>query len=134
MRRRTGDDRWARVEFDAGDGRGCWSVRALVISSFMGRLRGLLGTRRGDARSVPLLLANCPSVHTFGMRYPLDVVLVDERGLVVGSWRELPAGRIVRKAGARHAIERPSSAEPWPVVGSQLELRDVWHVMGGQDE
>lgn len=78
----------------------------------------------------PLLLVGCPSVHTLGMRYQLDVVLVDEGGLVLGSWRELPAGRVVRCAGARHALERPSCGEPWPVVGDRVELRNMWHVMG----
>ena len=67
-------------------------MRALVVTGFLGRLRGLLGTSRDDERAVPLLLVGCPSVHTFGMRYQLDVVLVDEGGLVLGSWRELPAG------------------------------------------
>ena len=87
-----GCERWARIEFDAGAGLGCWGMRALVVTGFLGRLRGLLGTSRDDERAVPLLLVGCPSVHTLGMRYQLDVVLVDEGGLVLGSWRELPAG------------------------------------------
>ena len=126
-------ERWARIEFAVGAGRGRWSVRALVVERFGGKLRGLLGTRPGDARAMPLLLVGCPSVHTFGMRYPLDVALVDGEGLVLGSWRALPPGRIVRRAGARHALERPSGADPWPSEGDLVELMDVWHVMGGQD-
>ena len=118
-----GCERWARIEFDAGAGLGRWGMRALVVTGFLGRLRGLLGTNRDDERAVPL-------VHKFGMRYQLDVVLVEEGGLVLGSWRELPAGRVVRCAGARHALERPSCGEPWPVVGDRVELRDMWHVMG----
>ena len=75
---------------------------------------------RGEAKNRDLL----------SLRYQLDVVLVDEDGLVLGSWRELPAGRVVRCAGARHALERPSCGEPWPVVGDRVELRNMWHVMG----
>lgn len=125
-----GCERWARIEFDAGAGLGRWGMRALVVTGFLGKLRGLLGTSRDDERAVPLLLVGCPSVHTLGMRYQLDVVLVDEGGLVLGSWRELSAGRVVRCAGARHALERPSCGEPWPVVGDRVELRNMWHVMG----
>lgn len=131
---RMGCERWARIEFDAGGGTGRWGMRLLVVSDFLGRLRGLLGLRRDDARSVPLLLARCPSVHTIGMRYRLDVALVDEEGLVLGSWRGLPAGRVVRRRGARHALERPSADEPWPVEGSQVELSELWQVIGERDE
>jgi uncharacterized membrane protein (UPF0127 family) len=57
--------------------------RVRSADGFLRRLKGLLGTRAlhpGDG----LWIAPCDSVHTLGMRYPLDVLFVDEHGIVVG--------------------------------------------------
>jgi uncharacterized membrane protein (UPF0127 family) len=57
--------------------------RVRSADGFFLRLKGLLGTRslrRGDA----LWISPCESVHTLGMRYALDVLFVDGRGVVVG--------------------------------------------------
>ncbi|MHB8781330.1 MAG: DUF192 domain-containing protein [Candidatus Geothermincolia bacterium] len=53
-----------------------------VAASRRERRRGLLGTdglRRGDG----LVLRPCRSVHTFGMRYPIDVIFLDREGRVL---------------------------------------------------
>lgn len=52
------------------------------------RLRGLLGRPplQGGA-SEGLLLVPCNSVHTFWMRYPLDIVFLDGDDRVLG-WRQ----------------------------------------------
>lgn len=97
-------------------------IRARVLRGWLERLRGLLGTGREDLDARPVLLARCASVHTFGMRYALDVALVDGEGLVVGSWKGLPPGRVVWARGARHALERPSSVMPWPMKGEALGI------------
>jgi hypothetical protein len=44
------------------------------------RRRGLLGT---DAVEGALWITRCPSVHMVGMRYPIDVAVLDRRGLVL---------------------------------------------------
>lgn len=75
--------------------------------------------------AVPVLLLGCSSVHTFGMRYAIDVSMADEAGRVLASWRALPPGRVVWARGARHVLERPSSAGLWPGPGDQIVLRDV---------
>lgn len=45
------------------------------------RLRGLLGGPEPDATE-GLWITHCNSVHTFFMRYAIDVVFVDARGVV----------------------------------------------------
>lgn len=45
------------------------------------RMRGLLGRHALDANQ-GLLIEPCPSVHTIGMRYPIDVVFLDRKGTV----------------------------------------------------
>jgi hypothetical protein len=70
------------------------------------RLLGLAGLRPRDLpRRHALLLRPCSSVHTFGMRFPIDVVFADARGRVLRVVRDVPAGRVLRCPGAALAIE-----------------------------
>ena len=57
------------------------------------RLRGLMGAARLPPGSA-LRLAPCRSVHTFGMRFAIDLVWIDEAGAVT---------RVDRGVGARRA-------------------------------
>lgn len=99
----------------ASDGRRRW--RATVLRTWRERLRGLLGTR-ADAGAV--LIARCRSIHTFGMRYAIDVAFVREDGAVVGVRRALPAGRLASSRRASCVLERPASDGQWPAVGERL--------------
>ncbi len=58
------------------------------------RCRGLIGA---DAERVSkgLALPHCQSVHTFGMRLPLDLVFVDRGRRVLRVCRNVPPGRLV---------------------------------------
>ena len=94
-------------------------LSARVVSSCIGRLRGLLGTRR-DA--IPILLVPCGSIHTFGMGYPLDACFLDASGTVLRSIRHVEAGRFLDAEGAHCVLERPASVEPWPEEGMRLRL------------
>ena len=106
------------------DGREVVVARAEVLRSWWRRAWGLLGTSL-DSGARCVLLIPCASVHTFGMRYAIDVALVSESGEVLGSWRRLRPGRLVRARGACHALERPSMPGPWPCAGQQLGIRIV---------
>lgn len=67
--------------------------------------------RRGLARleSLPsdraLRIPQCPSVHTFGMRFPLDLIWLDKRDRVVRVDRNVPPRRMRMCARARTVIE-----------------------------
>jgi uncharacterized membrane protein (UPF0127 family) len=52
-----------------------------------------------------LLIRRCRSVHTFGMRFPIDVVFVDRDWRVVRVVRDLPPRRIASCREAAAAIE-----------------------------
>jgi hypothetical protein len=71
----------------------------LVADSPWSRMRGLLG-RRGLEGGEGLLLRPTGSVHTFFMRFPIDVVFLSRDGEVLKVARALPA---CRTAGARRA-------------------------------
>lgn len=56
-----------------------------------------------------LLLAPCASVHTLGMRGPVDVLFLDRKGRVVEVWGRLQPGRFaVGGHGVYAALQLPS--------------------------
>ena len=73
--------------------------RCLVADSPWPRMRGLLG-RRGLESGEGLLLRPTGSVHTFFMRFAIDVVFLSREGEVLKVAQALPPWR---KAGARRA-------------------------------
>jgi uncharacterized membrane protein (UPF0127 family) len=84
------------------------------------RRKGLLGT---DAVEGALWITKCPSVHMMGMRYPIDVAVVDREGVVlkVATLRPWTGGTRPRLKAAA-TIEAPAGAlATWGViVGSRL--------------
>lgn len=94
-----------------------WRIVCRELLTGWERLVGLLGTR-ADAR--PVALVGCSSVHTFGMRYAIDVALVRGDGYVVAARRSVAPARVFGAHDAHYAIERPASEGPWPVAGDWL--------------
>ena len=87
------------------------------------RARGLRG--RDDFEGA-LVIRPCRQVHTFGMRFPVDVAFCDAGGVVLRI-ETLPAGRVSRpvwKAG--FVVEaRAGAFERWHLApGDQLEIRE----------
>jgi uncharacterized protein len=78
-----------------------------VASGLRTRLRGL--SRRDRAEAGPgLLIPRCASVHTFGMRFPLDLFFLDGERRVISVRRRVPPRRIAWQPGARYVLEIPS--------------------------
>src|SRR3712207_6781120 len=73
----------------------------------MGLLTRLRGLAFSDERR-PLHLERCRSVHTFGMRYALDLVWLDADGAVVRVDRAVPPRRVRPCLRARSVLERPA--------------------------
>ena len=74
------------------------------------RIRGLVG-RDGLDPDEALLLERTRSVHTFGMRFAIDVALLD-RDLVVRAIVRMPAGRmLLPRLGVRHVLELAQEAD-----------------------
>ena len=71
------------------------------------RLLGLAHLDRVDA-GPGLLIPRCSSVHTFGMRFALDVYFLDEAGGVLSSRRGIPARCVIFHRGAHAVLEIPS--------------------------
>jgi uncharacterized protein len=78
-----------------------------VAETRRSRLLGLALLDRGDAGS-GLLIPQCSSVHTFGMRFDLDLLFLDRTGRVVDLRRSVSPGRFVRSTRAESVLELPS--------------------------
>lgn len=90
-----------------------------MLSSWRARARGLLGT---DEKSEPVVLVRCSSIHTWGMRYAIDVAFVTRGGRVIKSQRGVLPRHMVSAFGSYYVFERPASSLPWPQEGSWLPL------------
>lgn len=71
------------------------------------RTRGLLGRPR-LAASEGLLIMRCSSVHTVGMRYPIDVVFLDRHGGIARVVESLRPMRVAMCLRAAHVLELAS--------------------------
>lgn len=88
------------------------------------RLRGLIG-RRSLGAGAGMLFEPARQVHTFGMRFPIDVVFCDAELTVLRVVREMPPWRLspwIRRA--RYGIEMAAGAARHIEEGDHLELLD----------
>lgn len=76
----------------------------LVAARPLRRMIGLLG-RRELPEDEGILLRPAGSVHTFFMRFPIDVVFLDKDQRVVGIDASLPAWRTTGRRGAKAVVE-----------------------------
>lgn len=56
-----------------------------------------------------LLIPRCASVHTFGMRFALDVFFLDASGRPLAVRRAVPPRRVVNHRGAVAVLELPAA-------------------------
>jgi uncharacterized protein len=78
-----------------------------VATTRRSRLLGLALLDRGRAGE-GLLIPGCRSVHTIGMRFPLDLLFLDRDGQVIELRRSVPPGRIARNRAADAVLELPA--------------------------
>lgn len=64
-----------------------------VAKSFAGRLRGLLG-RKGLPAGEALIIKPCCQIHTFFMRFAIDVIFLDRQRRVLKVVENMPPWRI----------------------------------------
>jgi len=64
-----------------------------VADRFITRLIGLLRTA-GLAENQGLLLKKCNQVHTFGMKFPIDVIFLSKDGDILHMEQEMNPGKV----------------------------------------
>ncbi|MBT2489157.1 DUF192 domain-containing protein, partial [Streptomyces sp. ISL-96] len=93
-----------------------------IAASSRARTRGLLGR---DGITGAMLLSPASSVHTFGMRFAIDVAYLDGE-LGVMAVRRMPPGRLgLPRLRARHVLEAEAGTmEAWGVrPGVRVRVR-----------
>ncbi|MBP2645465.1 MAG: hypothetical protein H6Q75_905 [Firmicutes bacterium] len=96
---------------------------ARVADTFFSRLKGLLGTDKLE-ETAALMIYPCSSVHTFGMRYVIDVAFVDIDHRVVKLVPHLPPGRMAMCGRSRYVVELAAGtlARTGTSIGDRLDI------------
>jgi uncharacterized membrane protein (UPF0127 family) len=93
------------------------------------RLRGLLGTSRAAfASGKGLWIVPCHGVHTFAMRYPIDIVYLDEQNVVVHVEENVRPWRMTQmRMDAETVLELPHHTiwNTHTEVGDEIEIERV---------
>ena len=90
------------------------------------RRQGLLG-RTGLPESHAIVIAPCSAIHTWFMRFPIDVMFVSREGRIIKARQGIPAWRMSGALGAYAAVEMASGeiARTQIAAGDHLELVEV---------
>ena len=86
----------------------CIARNVRKADTFLSRLVGLAWSGKRRA----LLLEPCGSIHTIGMFYPLDVVFLGERGVILRTLLALGPFRAAMCRRARITLEFPAGTAP----------------------
>jgi uncharacterized membrane protein (UPF0127 family) len=100
--------------------------RCTIADRMLPRMKGLLG-KKNLAHSEGILIRPAPSIHTFFMRFPIDVVFLSRQGEVlkiaehVGPWR-------TRSCRHAHAVLELAAGEAGLrgiAVGERIETAEA---------
>ena len=91
-------DRLPQIALDGG------RVRIAVADAPVARLLGLAWMDQ-PSRVQALLLPGCRSIHTFGMRFPLDLIWLDASGRILDVDANVPCRRQRHCRGAAGVVE-----------------------------
>ncbi|MCL2807718.1 MAG: DUF192 domain-containing protein [Coriobacteriia bacterium] len=97
-------------------------MKVVLATSIWMRLTGLLHKKRCIQGEV-LMLAPCKSVHTIGMRTPIDVVFLDAKARVLAAELNVLPNKVLSHKKAVAVLERRSATNPsWPSKGEVLSI------------
>ena len=101
------------------------SSKVRVADTVLDRMVGLLKTESLN-EGESLLIEPCNSIHTFFMKFNIDVLFLDKDLKIVKIFRDMPPWRITLPyIKAKKVIEANANSFNELNVGDQLELRDV---------
>ena len=80
-------------------------MRVKIAKGFFERMIGLLG-KKSMSKDEVLVIENCKSVHTFFMRFPIDIVFIDRDSKVVNIFQNVKPFRLIfGRDGAYSVLE-----------------------------
>ncbi|MFH1905269.1 MAG: DUF192 domain-containing protein [bacterium] len=93
----------------------------VVADTWQMRTKGLIGHAKLDSGE-GLLIKNCKAIHTWFMRFPIDVVFMDKNYCVVKTISQLKPFRLTFGGrSAQHVLELPSGA----INSAQVRIGDM---------
>ncbi|NLZ27935.1 MAG: DUF192 domain-containing protein [Firmicutes bacterium] len=98
-------------------------AKIIPARTFFQRLRGLMFTKELPAGKA-LMITPCRGIHTFFMRYPVDILFLDRNFKVVETCPALKPNRlspIIKEA--RHVLEFPSGTMARLGLGPGVQLK-----------
>jgi len=96
-------------------------MKVKTADTYYTRMKGLLGTKRHSLDFDVMHIVPCRGVHTFGMKYEIDIAYLDVAGEVLKAQRGVVPNRICSSPEGTHSIlERPSSRLPWLMRGDVI--------------
>ncbi|HTW45103.1 MAG TPA: DUF192 domain-containing protein [Acidobacteriaceae bacterium] len=99
------------------------ATRAEIATASAARRKGLLG-RTGLPDGGGLWIVPCESVHTFFMKFPIDLIYIDRKSTVKKVRRNVSPWRLSACLSAHSIIELPAGVidRSQTIVGDRLEL------------
>lgn len=85
---------------------GAMPLELAVTEGPLERMRGLLGRPLQPGQG--LLLRPCSMIHTWGMQYPIDVIFVSRRGIILKIFQNLGRRKFRACIRAHSVIELPA--------------------------
>lgn len=103
----------------------CIIPRVARTSNILERMKGLLGSPPPNPDE-GLLIKPCSSIHTFAMRYPIDIFFMNDGWTIVKTVANLKPWRIAAAPAASMVVElRAGSLDRLELAaGQQLEWQD----------
>jgi uncharacterized protein len=95
-----------------------------IADRFVARLIGLLNKRTLEP-GAGLLIEPCSSIHTFGMKYPIDVLALDRGYRVLGIWKDIRPWSVKVFSGDTYRVLELGSGTLHPIdvqIGDYLQL------------
>lgn len=95
-----------------------------LANTFWKRLKGLMFTESLPAGQA-LCIYPCSSIHTYFMKYPIDILYVSDEGTILGYEQGLQPGRIGKKvSGTQSVIELPPKTieQSGTKIGHKLQM------------
>ncbi len=100
--------------------------RAVVARGVLARLLGLLG-RSGLSPGEGMVFRPCKGIHTLGMRFPIDVLYLDGKGIVLKALPGFPPMRLgpyLRRAQVVVELPLGAIAGAGTAPGHRIELEE----------
>lgn len=98
-----------------------------IADSFWPRFKGLMGIK-SISEDFALHLIPCTSIHTFFMKFPIDVLYLDQKNNIVGMEENLQPGKIGKKFSHAHSVielHAGKVAQTGMTVGQTLTIVDM---------